>query len=194
MKTRSEKNLDNIIKGCKKGLRNSQKTLYEDFFGYAMSICLRYASNEDLAIEICNDGFMKIFQKINKYDPKKSFKGWVRKIMINTSIDHYRKNKKFNQSFGVDYIQDIPDIDVETKEDIISKISYEEIIKLVQKLSPTYKTVFNLYVIDGFTHEEIAKRLKISVGASKSNLSRARENLRRMLQNTFNRDHAKYTG
>ena len=194
MKAGSEINLLSIIKGCKKGLRDSQKMLYEHFFGYSMSICLRYATNEDLAIEICNDGFMKVFQKINKYDQTKSFKGWLRKIMINTAIDHYRKNKKTNNSFGIDYINEIPDINIATKDDIISKISYEEIIKLVQKLSPIYKTVFNLYVIDGYTHEEIAKRLKISVGASKSNLSRARENLRRMLQTAFNREHAKYTG
>lgn len=145
---------------------------------------MRYCKNADDAIEIVNDGFLKIFRSLGTFNPhytdvEASMKGWMKRIMINTAIDHIRKN---NQRFLVAEIFDNHfNIEDET-ETSIDKMSYDEIIAIVQKLSPVYRAVFNLYVIDGYKHEEIAEQLDISVGASKSNLSKARTNLKKMLQ------------
>ncbi len=146
-----------------------------------MSICLRYGSNYDHAVEIVNDGFLKIFNKIGMYNPKRSFRGWLRRIMINSAIDHYRKEVKHetNRQSG-EYLQQ-----VSQNESITPKMAYDEVILQIQKLSPSYRAVFNLYVIDGYKHREISKILKISVGTSKSNLSRARNQLQAALKQIF---------
>lgn len=129
------------------------------------------------ATEVLNEGFLKIFTKLEMYDPKKSLKGWIRRIMINTAIDYYRKNNNpFSKSEGLE-----DSLKVSTQEAIISKLSYQEIVTEIQALTPGYRTVFNLYVIDGFNHEEIAKQLGISVGTSKSNLFKARAILQKRL-------------
>ena len=174
--------LRELLEGCLKGRRSSQKKLYELYFGYAMSVCLRYSSDYDDAVEILNDGFMKVFLKLDKYDFEKSFKGWLRRLMINTAIDHHRKNAKHKHYY------DIETVDVEASDQgIVSQIGHDEIIMLVQKLPTAYRTVFSLYVIDGYKHEEISKKLNISVGASKSNLSRARKKLQELLIQNY--DH-----
>jgi RNA polymerase sigma factor (sigma-70 family) len=167
-----------LLKGCKKEDRVCQRKLYEYFFGYALSICIRYSSSYDDAVEILNEGFMKVFLKIDKYDFSKSFKGWLRRIMINTSIDHYRKNIKHKHLLDIERANELASEDC-----IASKISYDEIIELVQKLPTAYRTVFCLYVIDGYKHKEISRKLGISIGASKSNLSRARKKLKELLIN-----------
>jgi RNA polymerase sigma factor (sigma-70 family) len=173
-----------IIKGCVKAKRENQEALYKCYYGFAMSICMRYCHVHDDAIEIVNDGFLKIFKSINGFTPthentEASFMGWLRKIMIFTAIDHYRKNNKHIHAEELEHFHiGLAD----THESPIETMSYNEIIKIVQKLSPSYRTVFNLYVIDGFKHEEIAKHLNISVGTSKSNLAKARLNIQKMLQ------------
>lgn len=181
--------VQSLVRGCLSKDRESQKLLYRHFYGYAMSVCLRFASSTDDALEILNDGFMKVFNKTDKYNPKKSFKGWLRRIMINTALDHYRKNLK--HSYHAKLNGNEP---VFTHESVMDKLSYEEIIALIQKLSPAYRAVFNLYVIDGYRHDEIARILHISVGTSKSNLSKARANLRSMLQKFENHKYARYPG
>lgn len=149
--------------------------LYEHFYGYAMSICLRYSKTRDESREILNDGFMKIFMRLVTRDTNASFKSWLRRIMINAAIDHYRKHSKHYQ---------IREINESTtwisagETDALHELLYEELIALVQELSPAYRAVFNLYAIDGYTHEEIASQLEISVGTSKSNLFKAREHLK----------------
>ena len=165
-----------LIQGCKRKDRDSQRLLYQHYYSYALSVCARYSRNIAEAKEVVNDGFMKVFGKIDQYNPDSSFKGWIRKIMINASIDQYRKELKHQQHDNLASIFS-PVIQPQA----ITDLSFEELIGLVQKLSPAYRAVFNLYVIDGYTHEEIGKILKISAGTSKSNLLKARENLRRML-------------
>lgn len=182
-----------LIEGCKKSDRDSMKMLYEHFYGYAMSVCLRYAVNEDEAIEILNDGFMKVFGKINKYTASLSFPGWIRKIMVNTAIDYFRKHKKHFHHKGLDDIADTA-AGSGNQESAVSKMTYDELIALVQRLPPSYRTVFNLYAIDGYNHREIAELLKISTGASKSNLSKARERLKELIKNVHHIEYAKYTG
>lgn len=141
-----------------------------------MRICLRYAKSKDEAIEMVNDGFMKVFTNMHRYDRERSFNAWVSTIMINTSIDYYRNRIKQIQMEELNAMHELED-----SGNILSHLNYEDLIKLVQQLSYAYRTVFNLFAIDGFSHEEISEMLSISVGTSKSNLFKARENLKKML-------------
>lgn len=164
-----------MIDGCRRGDREAQKMLYEHYYGYAMSICLRYSRSRDESREILNDGFMKVFTRLGMRDENAAFKSWLRRIMINSAIDHYRKHSKHYKVEDVDAsVARLPS----TESDAIQGLSYAELIDMIRDLSPAYRAVFNLYVIDGFTHEEIASQLDISVGTSKSNLFKAREHLK----------------
>lgn len=170
-----------IVKGCRKRRRDSQKKLYKMFYAYGMSITLRYADSRGQAAEILNDAFMKVFSNINKYDINRPFKPWLRQIIVNTAINNYHKTKNERQMEELE----MADEEMSRQEKIISGISYEEIIEMVQQLSPAYRTVFNLYVIEGFKHREIAKMLDISIGTSKSNLAKAKRNLQSILEKNF---------
>ena len=174
-----ELNIQQLIAGCKKKDRKCQKGLYQFFYSYAMRMCIRYAKDKDEAIELVNDGFMRVFINIHRYEEERPFKAWLSTIMINTSIDHYRKQIKRIEMEELNARHEMED-----KESILSHIHYEDLIRLVQKLSVAYRTVFNLFAIDGYTHEEISEMLSISVGTSKSNLFKAREQLKKMLKNT----------
>lgn len=171
------------IEGCAKNNRESQKKLYSSFYGYALAICDRYASGPEDAVEILNDGFLKIFKEISRFTPaykdvSASFTGWLRKIMIYTAIDHFRKNKKHLQIGHIDPSS----LQVASSyESVIDKISHQEILQAVQQLSPAYQMVFNLFVIEGMSHEEISNILGIAQGTSKSNLSKARAKLKQLL-------------
>jgi RNA polymerase sigma factor (sigma-70 family) len=171
------------IKGCVLNQRESQKKLYNSFYGYAMSVCGRYASRYEDASEILNDGFLKIFKEIHHFKPAysdviSSFKGWLRKIMVYTAIDHYRKNNKHKNVTDLDTVV----IHLQTNDaTAFDKISYDEIIRFIQNLSPAYRIVLNLFIVEGFGHEEIAVQLGISIGTSKSNLARARKQLQKIL-------------
>lgn len=139
-----------------------------------MGICRRYALNESDAGDVLNDGFLKVFTHIDKYETSKPFKTWFAKIITNTAIDKYRLNLKFSNHddiSGHEHLgQEAP---------IHADLAYKELLHLIQGLSPAYRVVFNLYAIDGYTHEEIAALLNISVGTSKSNLFKARQNCRK---------------
>ena len=161
-----------LIEGCLKNKLESQQKLYKQFYSYAMSICLRYAGNKYDAADILNDGFMKVFTHLNRYRDDRPFHLWLRRIMMNTSIDHYRANLKHKHSMDLDEAYSIG-----ADEDIHQKLNYEDLLQIIQSLPPSYRTVFNLFAIDGYSHEEIAALLRISVGASKSNLFKARKKL-----------------
>lgn len=178
-----------LLEGCKNNDRESQRLLYQHYYAYAMSICLRYCRSLDEAKEIVNDGFMKVYQKLDQHETESSFKGWLRKIMINSAIDHYRKESKH-----YNHVEASADTVIEPMVgSALDDISYAELIGMIQKLSPAYRAVFNMHVIDGYTHDEIAKILNISEGTSKSNLMKARENLKRMLENVNRKGaYAKY--
>ncbi len=171
------------IEGCVRNSRESQKIIYSSFYGYALTICDRYAGNNDDAVEILNDGFLKIFKEIHKYQPAyadsmASFKGWLRKIMIYTAIDHYRKIKKHL----VNGYTDPSLLQIASQyETALDKLSYDEILNAIRLLSPAYRTVFNLFVIEGLSHDEISKKLGIAEGTSKSNLAKARIQLQKIL-------------
>lgn len=150
-----------------------------------MTICQRYAGNYDDAMEILNDGFLKIFKEVHKYqpaysDPVASFKGWLRKIMVYTAIDHYRKIKKHLLNGQADPVT----LQIASKQETgLDKLSYDEILKAVQQLSPACRAAFNLFVMEGMSHEEISNHLGIAEGTSKSNLAKARLHLQRILLN-----------
>lgn len=169
-----------ILKGCEARDRKSQEQLYRAFYGFAMGVCLRYCKTGEEAREVLNDGFLKVFNKIESYDPSLSFRAWFKRILINTSIDHYRANSKHYQHYDLDTVTG----HYQEEETPLDKISHEELLKKVQLLPPAYKMAFNLFVIDGLTHDEISKKLGISVGTSKSNVTRAREFLRKILSTT----------
>ena len=170
--------LHELLAGCLRNQRRSQELLYKQFYGYAMGICLRYTSTREEAAEVLNDGFLKVFTRLQQYDSEQPFKGWLRRILINTALDHYRSEEKHYRHEDSSQAEQLPTSEADAE----SQLAHEELMALIQLLSPAYRLVFNLYVIDGYSHEEIATQLGISVGTSKSNLARARESLRAMLQ------------
>ncbi len=176
-------------RACAQNNRESQKIIYSAFYGYAMAICESHTNNHEDAVEILNDGFLKIFKEIHHYKPAyadvvSSFKGWLRKIMVCTAIDHFRKYRKHQMVTDLDIAgHQLPSVN----ENAVEKLSHKEIIRAIRHLSPSYQAVLNLFVIVGLKHEEIAEKLDISVGTSKSNLSKARKQLKEILfkQNNF---------
>ena len=179
--------LDSVIEACLAKNPQAEKALIKMFFGFVKGIAMRYAANIEEAEEIVNDGFLKVFNNLGKYDHAKAFKAWLRTIVVNTAIDYYRKSQRYAHPVNID------DVEVmDLTEDVISKISADEILALVQKLSPAYRTVFTLYVIDGYNHREIADMLGIKEGTSKSNLQDARRKLQNMIKNAYPHLHLAY--
>jgi len=183
----SDQNILGLVDGCKQNNRESQQELYKLLYEYAYCISYRYANDDQEANSLVNDSFLKLFKNIEvcKLDKStnmlNSFKGWFRKIIVNTCIDRYRSNKNIRQ-----HEAEAPSSIVDNSENGEDKLGYKEIINSVKQLSSAYRTVFNLHVIEGFSHEEIADLLDISVGTSKSNLSKAKERLRAILQKKTN--------
>ena len=172
---------EKLREGCLRGNPGSQKKLYQSFYGFALAICLRYANDRDEAVEVMNNGFLKVLTHFDKYNPEKPFKPWLSRIMTNTAIDHYRSRIKFSHMADISEAEELGN-----EASIYQKLNYEDLLKLVQKLPPGYRAVFNLYAIDGYTHEEIGKLLGISEGTSKSNLFKARQKLRGYLEEELN--------
>lgn len=181
-----EKKLFEIIEGCIRGDRKWQQKLYETFYGKMLGVCLRYTKDREDALDVLQDGFVKVFTSIKTYGNTGSIEGWIRRIMINTAIDFFRRNKKMNVFANSEYVEhngeEIKDSDSEDEEKF-QNISPNEIMEAVQQLTPQYRTVFNMYVVDGFTHKEIAEQLGISEGTSKSNFAKARKKLKHFLSN-----------
>jgi RNA polymerase sigma factor (sigma-70 family) len=177
----TDQELSRLIEGCRAGERTCQQKIYKHFFGYGMSVCGRYAATQEEAREVLNDAFFKIFTKLDKYDSAYSFKGWLHRIVVNTAIDRYRSRQK---QYMTEEISQAQSVEIETE--VIENLTREEIFKMVQNLSPAYKTVFNLFVVEGYSHPEIAEQLGITEGASKSNLSKARAKLKLMLMANSN--------
>lgn len=172
-----EQELHELIGGCVKQDRKCQKMLYKAFYGFSMAICLRYTGDRDEAAEVLNTGFLKVFTHIKTYDVTRPFKGWLGKIMTNVSIDHYRANLKMAYSEDLDKAEHLSDGELADR-----KLNYDDLLAMVQKLPQAYRTVFNLFAIDGYSHDEIGEMLGINAGTSKSNLHKARQKLKQMIQ------------
>jgi RNA polymerase sigma factor (sigma-70 family) len=171
-----EEELHQLIRGCIKQDRKCQKTLYKTFYGFSMGICLRYAGNRDEAAEVMNQGFFKVFTHIERYDMERPFKAWLGKIMMNVSIDFYRANLKMAYTEDLDKAEHVSDGEL-----VDRNLNYNDLLDMVQKLPQAYRTVFNLFAIDGYSHDEIAAMLNINAGTSKSNLHKARQKLKQMI-------------
>ncbi|KPM47530.1 RNA polymerase sigma factor [Jiulongibacter sediminis] len=166
------------VEECLAGDRAAQKKLYEDHFGFAMSVCFRYCKTKDEALEVVNDGFLKVFQNLSKFKPTHSFKNWFKRILINASIDFYRSQQKHYYQQDIDTAYSL----ASAEQNAEGNLGHAELMMLVHQLPQTYKTNFSLFAIDGYSHEEISKMLDISVGTSKSNVSRARKVLRQEIE------------
>jgi len=166
-----------LIEGCIKGDRKMQYELYQRFAPKMYGVCLRYAANAEEAEDMLQEGFVKVFRKLDSFRSEGSFEGWVRRIFVNTAIEHFRRKN---------YLQPITEREEATVEgsylSVLDNLAERDIIGLVQQLSPGYRTVFNMYVIEGYTHREIADALGISEGTSKSQLSRAKLILQDLVQ------------
>ena len=171
-----------MIEAAARKERWAQKQIYQDHYGILMGVCLRYSNNQEDALDILHDGFIKVFRNIRKYQPGTSLTAWMRRIMVNTAIDFYRKAVR-RRTEDLDQIYDQSSDDP----DAISRCTEKEILEAVQTLSPAYRTVFNLYVIEGYPHKEIAEFLGVTESTSRSNLVKARLKLKALLK-------AKYIG
>ncbi len=184
----AERALIGLVDGCIAGDRRSQQRVYELFYGKMMAVCLRYTKNHDQAKDILQDGFIKVFRSMEKFNRDGSFEGWIRRIVVNTAIDHFRRTKNSYLLLGEE--RSIEDFGDQDEEDVIQDDGLEEeldlkpadVINAMQKLTPAYRTVFNLYVFEEMTHKEIADALGINIGTSKSNLAKAKQNLKKLLK------------
>lgn len=174
--------MDHIISGCISGDRQSQETLYREYFNYAMTVCIPYCNTDFEAEEMVNDGFMKVFDKIEKFDQTRPFTPWIRRIMINSAIDHIRSQKKHYLNEDIDEELSVTSDDLS----VIDRISSDELLSKVMELSPGYRSVFLLYAVEGYKHYEIADQLGISEGTSKSNFAKAKRKLQDSLKNWGN--------
>jgi RNA polymerase sigma factor (sigma-70 family) len=174
----AEFELYELIEGCRQRQRTSQYRLYNLFYNYAMTVARRYVGATVEAEEVVNDAFFKVFTKLDLYSGELSFKAWLRKIVVNTAIDRIRSLKKMPKIEELDYQSSDTGLELE----MITRMTKEQILGAVHKLPPAYRTVFNLYVVDEFTHEEIANMLGITTGGSKSNLARARQILKTIFE------------
>ncbi|MFK7937449.1 MAG: RNA polymerase sigma factor [Saprospiraceae bacterium] len=168
-----------LINGCRKRDRVSQIQLYKHFFSYGMGVCLPYTQTREEALEVVNDGFLKAFTKIDQYNAAQPFKPWLRRVLINCSIDYYRKYHKNNDLKEQELTEQTTK---ETYNDALDNLAFADLIKVMQKLPPAYRMVFNLYVIENHSHQEIADQLNISIGTSKSNLAKARKKIKELLK------------
>ncbi|UKM65635.2 sigma-70 family RNA polymerase sigma factor [Flavobacteriaceae bacterium GSB9] len=169
--------LDQLIENCKIESTQAQSELYKLYSNKLFAVCLKYSRNYAEAEDNLQDAFLTIFEKIEQYKHKGSFEGWMKRITVNTVLQRYRNEKVF------DIINEdkIEDTEVEVDED---SVSIDYLLKIIQELPDRYRLVFNLYVLDGYSHKDIANMLEISVGTSKSNLARARQILKQTIEDS----------
>lgn len=168
---------EELIKGCLAGIQAFQQMLYRRYAAKMLTVCMRYAANREEAEDVLQEGFIIVFEKMHQFRMQGSFEGWVRKIMINKSLEHLKKANKIYPVLDIDNIAD----KFISEEDVLNLIDTKELLKMIQELPPVYKMVFNLFVFEGMGHKEIADMLGIVEGTSKSNLSDARSLLKKKI-------------
>lgn len=171
-----------LIEECRKGSKKAFRELYRKYASVMLGICARYSNNINDAEDILQEGFMKVFNKIGSFRSEGSFEGWIKRIMINTAINHYHKNLKHHHHVDINDIQEkLPD-DEDEKIDPELPVSKDIILAIVQNMPEGYKFVFNMFVFEGYSHAEIAKKLGVSVNTSKTQLFKARQYLQKKIQ------------
>jgi RNA polymerase sigma factor (sigma-70 family) len=169
MKVTKTYTIDDLLEGCKAGDRKMQEMLYKQTASKMLAVCMRYAKDRMEAEDVLQMGYVKIFQKVKDYRGDGSFEGWIRRIMVNTAIESYRKNLRTLNVVPIEDAYEQPSTGFD-----FSSLGMQDLMKVIQKLADGYRMVFNMYIIEGYSHKEIAETLGISEGASKSQLSRAR--------------------
>lgn len=173
----STKNTDiELVTGCRKGERLAQKVLYERYFGKMLGIAMRYTKQQEEAVEILNAAFLKVFTALDNYQDNNNLAGWIAKIVFNCSIDHVRRHTKYRKVMDFEIEHDAPVVN-----ESINNLNAEDLYKLIQQLPNASKTVFCLYVVDGYKHKEIGDMLNITVGTSKWHLANARKELQNLI-------------
>lgn len=170
---------EEIVKGCINKNPIAQKNLYEKFSRKMMGVCLRYSENQEEAEDVLQNGFITVFQNIETFKSLGSFEGWIRKIMVNTALTNIRKNKKFKQNIELDSVTYM----LPSTNHVAEGFAANDLLKLIKTLPPGFRTVFNLYAVEGYSHKEIGEMLNISEGTSKSQYSRAKAHLQKMIPN-----------
>lgn len=166
-----------LVEACCRNERWAQQKVYETYYGKMMPVCQRYAANQDDALDMLHEGFLKVFKNMDKYQVGTSLTAWVRRVMVNSCIDSYRKMAR-RRTEDIDAAFHLAD---DSQVDAVSQCSEKDILAAIQKLSPTYRTVFNMFVIEGFSHKEISDELGITESTSRANLVKARSKLRELL-------------
>lgn len=170
-----------LIDGCKANIRTYQEQLYKQYHSLFLKVCARYANDMYDAEQLLQDGFLKIFHNIKRFEGKGSFEGWMRRIMVNCCLD-YLKSKYTKETKKVFFPEELSENKkYATHNEALSKMEFDEVLKLIQGLSPMSKTVFNLYVFEGYSHKEIGAMMKISEGTSQWHVNNARKNLQQKI-------------
>lgn len=164
-----------VIAGCAANNRKHQELLYKKFFPKMMQMCMRYTSDQDKAMQICNDGFLKVFKNIKKYESKGSFEGWIRRIVFHSLSDYFKSEKKY-MHFMV-----FEEKEKSTQQNALDQIYYDDLLNMINELPDASARVFRLYAIEGYKHREIAETLNISVGTSKWHLAEARKLMKELI-------------
>jgi RNA polymerase sigma factor (sigma-70 family) len=167
-----------LIEACQNNNTKAQEILYNRYAGRLMGVCMRYVNDKEDAKDIFQESFIKIFNNIHKVTDVSTLNAWIKKIVVNTAINYYHKQKKFVQSLNDDIIENEQD---ESYLKIIDGLSHEELLKLIQKLPQGYKFVFNMYAIEGYTHKEIAEMMNTTESNSKNQYAKAKKSLQKML-------------
>lgn len=167
---------DEIVSKCKTGSLRYQELLYKQFYGYAMGVSVRYSINQDDALEVVNDAFIKVFNNISSYNTDKPFRAWLRTIVVNTAIDRRRKELKHQANTGLDTAYGVG-----SNANAIENLNAQDILKLMKQLPQIQLAIFNMYEIDGYNHDEIGKILNLPASSSRVYLSRAKEKLRQLI-------------
>ena len=176
-----------LLKDCQKGKQKAQYQLYQLCFGHLMSVCMRYEKNEEDAVFVLNHGFMKIIDNLDKYREGVPFEAWIKRIMINTVINEFHKNKKYKDTIlPTDFQEEADRFEHLEYDELNQKIDVEQLEYYIKELPEVTQKVFNLYAIDGFTHKEIGKMLDMSDGTSKWHLSIARKQLKARISSAMN--------
>lgn len=173
--------MEKLIDGCIKGKHKARKELFRQYRRILLGICLRYARDKSEAEDILLEGFIRIYSKIGTYSNAGSFEGWLKKVMLHTAIDYFRKNRKENFHQNIDDYNDLVSEDI----DSLKQLSAKEILGLIQTMPQGYRIVFNLFAIEGFSHKEIAEKLQVTESTSKSQVRKARFWLMKKLKNNY---------
>lgn len=171
---------EKIIEGCKKRKADAQQALYDRYSGKMYALCLRYAKHRAEAEDILQEGFIKVFDKIKTFRGEGSFEGWVRRIMVHTAIKYYHKSSRKNEAIGWESLPDSP-----MRPEVYGQLDADQILDIIQELPEGYRLVFNLYALEGYKHKEIADMLKIGESTSRSQLTKARSMLQKMIEKMF---------